>query len=100
MSRRFQIVDSRRARKALSFGALLLAFLMIVGFTSKQVAAIVDPMLDVGAAPFFWYLGGMQETGPIGLIAFLLDILVYGLGFYILLSLKQYLAWRRTRSRP
>ena len=96
MSRRFQIVDSRRARKALSFGALLLAFLMIVGFTSKHVAAVVDPILDVGAAPFFWYLGGIQETGPIGLIAFSVDILLYASGFYVLLSLWQYLTCQRS----
>ena len=97
---KFAIFERYRARNAIGLGVLFLVLLMIVGYSWGRAQPYLDPLLDIGAAPFFWYLGGIQETGPLGLIAFLVDILVYALGFYILLSLKQYLAWRRTGLHP
>jgi Na+/H+-dicarboxylate symporter len=100
LNHKFQVFERIRARNAIGLGVLFLALLLIVGYSWERTQPYLDPVLDVGASPFFWYLGGIQETGPIGLIAFLLDIIVYALGFYALLSLRHYLAWRRTRSRP
>jgi hypothetical protein len=93
----FRILDWKRARRALGLGALFLVFLLIVGFTSKPGRTVADPFLDVGAAPFLWYFGGIIETGPFGLLAFVFDIVVYAAVLYVALTLKQYAAGRRRR---
>jgi hypothetical protein len=91
----FRILDWKRARRALGFGALFLVFLLIVGFIPKLGRTLVDPLLDAGAAPFLWYFGGITETGPFGFLAFVFDIVLYAAALYVALTLKQYAARRR-----
>ena len=97
---KFQVFERFRVRNAISLGVLLLALLMIVDISLKSAGTFAEWILHPGFAPFFWYLGGIQELGPFFLVGFLIDIILYAAGIYVLLSLRHYLAWRRTRSRP
>jgi hypothetical protein len=97
---KFQAVEWNRARNAIFAGTVFFGLVMIMDLSWKSTQSFAELILHPGFAPFFWYLGGIQELGPLLLIGFLIDILVYASGFYILQSLKQYIAWQRTRSRP
>ena len=98
LNTKFQVFEWNRARNSIAFGAAFFVLVMILDLSWKIAGDLAEWILHPGFAPFFWYLGGIQELGPFFLIGFLIDIILYATGFYVLLSLRQYLALRRTSS--
>jgi len=97
MNKNFHIVQWKRARKALAFGAVCFVLLMIVDYSWKRAEDIAELLLKPGVMPFLWYFGGITECGPFGFLAFVFDIFLYAVVFYVWLTVKHYVAERKTR---
>jgi hypothetical protein len=97
VNKNFKVIEWKRMRRAIALGVICFVLLMIVGYSWKKAEDIAELLLKPGVMPFLWYFGGITETGPFGFLAFVFDIVLYGVIFSALLTLKQYAADRKTR---
>ncbi len=90
-NRNFRIFDRRRLRTALLLGTGLFAAMLAVGYIWDAARPFLDPILNAGAKPFFWYFGGIAESGLPALLAVVIDdVALYAAMLYLLLTLMQY----------
>ena len=94
MTTTFRTLDGKRGGSALTLGTLLLVLIFIVANVWQKADGIMEALLQPGFAAFIWCLGGTTHS-LIDLLGFVLDIFLYAAVFYLLLTLKEYVAARR-----